>query len=87
MTESSVIKVLEIMPKNAMTLRHVLAREKRTYSDEDIAKILELTRESKLKLGWFGWRSRRKEERNTPTCSTISPAASPTPAGPSPSPS
>lgn len=44
MTESSVIKVMEIMPKNANTLRHVLAREKRNYSDEDIAKILELTK-------------------------------------------
>ncbi len=44
MSEASVIKVLEIMPKNAMTLRHVLAREKRTYSDEDLAKVLELTK-------------------------------------------
>src|ERR1035441_5535210 len=44
MTEASVIKVLEIMPKKAMTIRHVLAREKRTYSDEDIGKVLELTK-------------------------------------------
>ena len=44
MTEASVIKVLEIMPKNATTLRQVLSREKRTYTDEDIAKILELTK-------------------------------------------
>ena len=44
MTEASVIKVLEVMPRNAMTLRHVLSREKRTYSDEDIAKVLELTK-------------------------------------------
>ena len=44
MTEAGVIKVLEVMPKNAMTLRQVLAREKRTYSDEDINKILELTK-------------------------------------------
>lgn len=44
MSEASVIKVMEIMPKNANTLRHVLSREKRTYSDEDIAKVLELTK-------------------------------------------
>lgn len=44
MSESGVIKVLEVMPKNAMTVRQVLAREKRAYSDEDIGKILELTK-------------------------------------------
>jgi DNA-directed RNA polymerase subunit F len=44
MTEAGVIKVLEIMPRNMATLRHVLAREKRSYSDEDLNKILELTK-------------------------------------------
>jgi DNA-directed RNA polymerase subunit F len=47
MSEPSVIKVLEVWPKNMATLRQVLVREKRTYSDEDLNKVLELIKGSK----------------------------------------
>lgn len=44
MSEAGVIKILEIMPKNASTLRQCLSREKRSYTDEDISKVLELVK-------------------------------------------
>ncbi len=47
MSESGVIKVLEVWPKNMATLRQVLSREKRTYTDEDLNKVLELIKASK----------------------------------------
>ena len=43
-SEQGVIKVLEVMPKNMSTLRQVLSREKKTFADEDLTKILELTK-------------------------------------------
>ena len=43
--ERSIIKILEIMPKNVMTLRQILMQERRAYTDEEINKILALTKE------------------------------------------
>lgn len=43
--EKSIIKILEIMPKNAMTLRQILMQERRTFSDEEVNKILAFTKE------------------------------------------
>lgn len=45
MTEKTAIKLLEVMPRNQMTLKQILAGEKnRTYTDEEVAKILALTK-------------------------------------------
>ncbi len=45
LTDRSVIKILEIMPKNNMTLRQILAQERKTFSDEEVTKLLEITKE------------------------------------------
>lgn len=45
LSEKSVVKVLEVMPKNQMTLRQILAQERKTFSDEEVNKILELTKD------------------------------------------
>ncbi|MDE1865063.1 MAG: hypothetical protein KGH94_00270 [Candidatus Micrarchaeota archaeon] len=47
MSEAGVIKVLETWPKNMSTLRQVLSREKKTFSDEDLNKVLELIKGAK----------------------------------------
>ena len=39
------VKVVELLPANAMTLRQVLAKENRTFTDEEITKILTLVKE------------------------------------------
>jgi DNA-directed RNA polymerase subunit F len=45
LSERSIIKILEIMPKNQMTLRQILAQDRKTYSDEEVGKIFEITKE------------------------------------------
>jgi DNA-directed RNA polymerase subunit F len=45
LSEKSVVKMLEIMPKNQMTLRQILAQERKTFSDEDVTKLLAITKE------------------------------------------
>jgi len=40
MSGMAVIKLLEIRPKNAMLTRQILAHEKLTFNDEQIAQIL-----------------------------------------------
>jgi DNA-directed RNA polymerase subunit F len=42
--ERSVIKLMEIMPKNATLLKQVLAQEGKVFSEEEIAKILAITK-------------------------------------------
>ena len=44
LNEKSVVKLLEIMPKNAMLLKQVLAQEGKVFSEEEIAKILAITK-------------------------------------------
>lgn len=43
--DKSIIKILEIMPKNVMTLRQILMQERKTFTDEEVNKILALTKE------------------------------------------
>ena len=43
-SERSIIKILEIMPKNRMTLMQILAQDRKTYSDEDVNKLLAITK-------------------------------------------
>ncbi|MGI0100341.1 MAG: hypothetical protein ACREBH_01285 [Candidatus Micrarchaeaceae archaeon] len=45
LSEKSIIKIIEIMPKNQMTLRQILAQDKKTYSDEDVNKVLAVTKD------------------------------------------
>lgn len=45
LSDKGIIKVLEIMPKNQMTLRQILASERKTFSDEDVNKLLAITKE------------------------------------------
>lgn len=45
LSSRGVLKVLEIMPKNAMLLRQILAQEKKAFTDEDVNKILAITKE------------------------------------------
>jgi DNA-directed RNA polymerase subunit F len=40
-----ILKVIEIMPKNAMLLKQILVQEKKTFTEEDISKILAIIRE------------------------------------------
>lgn len=42
LAEMSVLKLIEIMPKNMMTLKQVLIKEKRTFSAEELQKILDI---------------------------------------------
>ena len=45
LSDRSVIKILEVMPKNQMTLRQILAGERKTFTDEEVNKILAMTKE------------------------------------------
>lgn len=45
LNDRSVIKILEVMPKNQMTLRQILAQERKTFSDEEVTKILAMTKD------------------------------------------
>jgi len=45
LSPKGVLKVLEIMPKNAMLLRQILAQEKKAFTDDDVNKILAITKE------------------------------------------
>jgi DNA-directed RNA polymerase subunit F len=45
LSERSIAKIIEVKPKNQMTLRQILANERKTFSDEEVAKILALTKE------------------------------------------
>ena len=41
-SEMSVLKLIEVMPKNMMTLKQVLVKEKRTFSNEELQKALDI---------------------------------------------
>ena len=44
LSEKGVIKVLEIMPKNQMTLRQILMQERKNFSDEEVNILLAITK-------------------------------------------
>ena len=44
LNNKTVLKVTEIMPRNVMLLKQILASEKKAFSDEDISKILAVTK-------------------------------------------
>ena len=44
-SDRSAIKMLEIMPKSAMTIRQILAPERKNYSDEEVNKMLSILKE------------------------------------------
>jgi DNA-directed RNA polymerase subunit F len=37
--------IIDIMPKNLMTLRQILAHERKSFSDEEVNKILSIVKE------------------------------------------
>ncbi len=41
-TEMSILKLIEVMPKNMMTLKQVLVKEKRTFTNEELQKALDI---------------------------------------------
>ncbi len=45
LTERSIIKMLEVMPKNLMTLKQILVHERRSFTDEELSKLLAVTKE------------------------------------------
>ncbi len=45
LSERSMVKIIEIMPKNQMTLKQILISERKTYAEDEINKILALTKE------------------------------------------
>lgn len=44
LSDRSVVKLMEIMPKNATLLKQVLAQEGKVFSEEELAKILAITK-------------------------------------------
>ena len=40
LNDYSIVKILEIMPKNLMMLRQIVAREKETFTDEQLSQVL-----------------------------------------------
>ncbi len=44
LSERSVIKLLEIMPKNTVLLKQVIMQEGKVFSEEELAKILAITK-------------------------------------------
>jgi DNA-directed RNA polymerase subunit F len=45
LSDSSKITIIDVMPKNQMTLRQILAHERKSFSDEEINKILAIVKE------------------------------------------
>lgn len=42
----SAIKIMDIMPKNAMTIRQILMHENRAFTDEEVNKMLATVKEN-----------------------------------------
>jgi DNA-directed RNA polymerase subunit F len=42
LSDQTVISILDVMPKNMALLKQILATEKRTFSDEEVKKVLSL---------------------------------------------
>jgi DNA-directed RNA polymerase subunit F len=43
-SESTAIKIVDIMPIEALQLKHILAREKKTFEEDEIAKMMEIVK-------------------------------------------
>ena len=43
LSNRTVLSILSIMPKNEMLLKQILANEKKTFSDDEVKKILSIT--------------------------------------------
>ncbi len=46
LNDKIIIKVIDIMPKNAMTLRQILMHENKTFEDAEVTKILAVIKEN-----------------------------------------
>lgn len=45
LSEKTILKIIEIMPKNGMLVRQILASERKTFDDETVTKILAVVKE------------------------------------------
>ncbi len=46
LSEKSAVKMVDILPKNIMTLKQILATEKKPFSDDEANKMLTLIKEN-----------------------------------------
>jgi DNA-directed RNA polymerase subunit F len=46
LSDRTAIKILDILPKNAMTLKQLLVHENRTFDDAEVAKMLAVIKEN-----------------------------------------
>lgn len=46
LNEKSATKIIDIMPKSAMTLKQILAHENKTFDDSEVTKILTIIKEN-----------------------------------------
>jgi DNA-directed RNA polymerase subunit F len=46
LSDRSVIKIIDILPKSAMTLRQILVHENKTFDDAEVVKILAAVKEN-----------------------------------------
>jgi DNA-directed RNA polymerase subunit F len=45
--EATAIKIVDIMPIDAIQLKHILAREKKTFEEDEVAKMMEVVKSHK----------------------------------------
>ena len=43
-SESTAIKIIDIMPIEALQLKHILAREKKTFEEDEVGKMMEIVK-------------------------------------------
>ncbi|MDE1854821.1 MAG: hypothetical protein KGH57_00665 [Candidatus Micrarchaeota archaeon] len=48
-SESTAIKIIDIMPIDALQLKHILAREKKTFEEDEVGKMMEVVKSHKGK--------------------------------------
>lgn len=44
-SDKTAVRIMDVLPKSALTLRQILAHENKTFSDEDIGKMLAAVKE------------------------------------------
>jgi len=45
--EATAIKIVDIMPIDAIQLKHILAKEKKTFEEDEVAKMMEVVKSHK----------------------------------------
>jgi DNA-directed RNA polymerase subunit F len=47
--ESTAIKIVDVMPIEAVQLKHILAREKKTFEEDEVGKMMEVVKDHRGK--------------------------------------